>query len=448
MIPANVRGMVFNTYPAAGINYQGFPNAGPQNYQVQYFQNAQQPGAQEALAQAAQSTLNENSKKRAYEDVTRFIEDAKRHKMAPVYDGAMAQRLSALQFAPTSAAESVEYHSPTVSAPPNTLPALRTQHIKQEQIMEQDEFVLRLQENIQMQMAQQQNQYQYRANSHVHSPHHQTNGRSYSNGNTPIMGPVTTQGGSQALTPPTSYTTSPPHSQHHTPPTVSPPASGGNMYPTLPAVSTAAEMSHGYPAPVSSAPVSSLAANFPDSRRYDVGVLRRANEKSTSTSTAEDVEMEFTNSDGKEISNSLIDPSLGSSKQQQQQQQQGAAPASKPADQAVSNSHDDLEAELTRSINLQKAYDTVTAMRNAITEQLMALQADNVTGTQQQQGQGQDGDGDHAMGGDIDHSQPQPQQQQQQDDQPQQVQPQQQQKVEEPTDEQALYPILRAVEAC
>jgi len=219
------------------------------------------------------------------------------------------------------------------------------------------------------------------------------------------------------------------------------------MYPTLPAVSSAAEMSHGYPAPVSSAPVSSLAANFSDSRRYDVGVLRRANDKSTSTSTAEDVEMEFTNSDAgkqnQEISNSLIDPSLGTSKQQQLQQQD-AAPKPVEQQQPVTSNTQEIEAELTRTFELQKALETCNTMRAAIAQQMQEFQNQAVAQASVIDQQ-QDGDGDHAMSGDI-QQQP-PQQQQQQDAQPQQPQ-QQQQKVEEPTDEQALYPILRAVEAC
>ncbi|KAA8898925.1 hypothetical protein FN846DRAFT_961634 [Sphaerosporella brunnea] len=273
---------------------------------------AQAQAAQQAQAQAQQQ--QENSKKRSFEGVDQFFEDAKRHKLQPIYDGAMAQRLSALQFIPSSTSEGVDFNgAATVTAPATngstqtfTLPSLRTK----QDLIDADNFLTQLSANV----YDNSQQYQYRTNTSA-SPH-TPNGQSHQGqdgqhdgaASASMANPVT-----QALTPPGSnYTTShsPVHHSHaHTPPNVSPQSSAASMYPSLPATVSSAGVTGGYPAPVSSAPTSSLASAFEagERRRYPVGVLQKAKPAETPA----DVDMgEFSEDTKQEVSDAMIDPSL------------------------------------------------------------------------------------------------------------------------------------------
>ena len=175
-----------------------------------------------------------------------------------------------------------------------TLPALRSK----QGLIDADNFLTQLSANV-YEQSNGQGRQQYYDNQSPHTPATQPSPQ-HDGAPTAAMGNGH-QNGNSALTPPNSnYTTSQSPNTHHTTPTVSPQTSAA--YPTLPAVSND-NGSNGYAAPVSSAPASSLGTNFESSeaRRYTVPVLRRAQEVS-----------EMSLEDHKpEISNSMIDPSLG-----------------------------------------------------------------------------------------------------------------------------------------
>lgn len=325
---------MFNTHPYVVVGlgaYYTAPNGGS-NPGVYYYP-AQQPAPQQD-GMNQQQPVNE-SKKRAFDGVDQFFEDAKRHKIQPVYDGQMAQRLSALQqFVPTTSSEGVDFnghHATTVTAPAAgqnqyTLPSLRTK----QDLIDADHFLTQLSANVYespaaaaaagVPVAGGHFAQPYRSNqpSSPHnaqngvqqqSPNHTPSGHDNAPATTAIMqsSTSTSSGGTSALTPPTSnYTTShSPNHQHSTPPSQSP-QSAGSMYPSLPSIPTSSE---GYPAPVSTAPPSSLGPTFDSDsrRRISVGVLQKAR-----PAEQEDVDMDREdNTDKKsEVSDSLIDPEL------------------------------------------------------------------------------------------------------------------------------------------
>lgn len=307
------------TAAQAAAYYAGLGNYYPQNAVPTpggYYYPQQQPGSQEAaIAQAAQAAqAHTDSKKRSFDGVDQFFEDAKRHKIQPVYDGAMAQRLSALQFVPSTTAEmDFNGHTTTATAPAvsaatsqtYTLPSLRTK----QDLIDADNFLTQLSANVYDASG---GQFSFRTNA-AQSPHTPTatapqpspqqNHNSVGPDGAATMAPVTSQGssGTPALSPPQSnYTTSHSPHQHHTPPSVSPHTSAASMYPSLPAVVTSGDVGGAYPAPVSSAPATALGSTFDaERRRVSVGVLQKA----------KNVSMDYENSKP-DFSNSAIDPSL------------------------------------------------------------------------------------------------------------------------------------------
>lgn len=386
-----------HNYLNAGLgNY--YPNNAPNNQAYSYYQQPnQQSAGQEAIAQAATAAAANNEKKRSFEGVNEFFEDAKRHKLQPVYDSAMAQRLSALQFVPSTTGEGVDFngHTQTATAPSSgpqqfTLPALRTK----QDLLDADNFLTQLSANV-YDNGQQRQQFQYQQSASPHTPATQQPSPQQHEGSAPAASMAPTSQAGPALTPPTSnYTTShSPHTQHTTP-TVSPQASAASMYPSLPAVASADNSQNGYPAPVSSAPASSLGPNFEsaEARRYTVPVLRRAQ-------GVEDMSLE----DPKGISSSLIDPSLG-----------------------------DLTNDAAESESCsQRNADMINNMHSLIKKMIVEIDR---TGESLVNDEGQDGGGsDHAMG----DSQTAQQEREAQDKQQ-----------EEDADAKALYPILKAVAAC
>ncbi|KAL7271178.1 hypothetical protein RUND412_006077 [Rhizina undulata] len=409
-----------------------YPNPNGGNAPVYYYTPDQPPAPQEAIPQTSQN----ESKKRAYEGVNGFFEDAKRHKIQPVYDGAMAQRLSALQqFVPATTAEGTDYnhHAATVTAPPTgvapvnqqyTLPSLRTK----QDLIDADNFLTQLSANVYESpaaagvtgAATSGNHYAYpRSNpsasphgapanpnqhspNHVHSPvAHETTPTATSAHMQPANS--SSSAGTPALSPPTSnYTHSPSH--HTTPSTVSPQTSTASIYPSLPTVASSGEVGSGYPAPVSTAPTSSLGPTFDQEqrRRFSVGVLQKPRSEDN------DVDMEGDDEDQAakkvEISNSLIDPELA-----------GVAPPETAAE--VKNWEKDVEliTSLRNYVKgLLEAEDKIDAQ---VEDQIMADQDAGVGETNTDQGQ--QGNGDESS-----------------------------RTKEEDSDVQALYPVLRAVAAC
>ncbi|TGZ81109.1 hypothetical protein EX30DRAFT_364126 [Ascodesmis nigricans] len=382
-----------------------YPN-GAHNHQVFYYPHSPQNG-QDALAQAtatAAAAVTENSKKRPHEDINRFIDDVKRHKLQPVYDGAMAQRLSALQFVPSTTGDMQYTSQTTVTAPPTTgaeqytLPTISTLKTKQEMI-DTDQFLSQLSGSMY-------------SNGYHQQQQQQQNGRSPHPGSNPPtpLGSATTQPGNpQALTPPTSnYTTSASPNHHHTPPSVSPQAASTNIYPNLPTVVTSAEISHNYAA-VSSAPATSLAANFDDNRRYNVGMLRRARADDDTTSTGA-VDVSSPNYDkSTSISSAMIDPSLG--------------------DLTSAGQSDD------QILEIQRNQETIARLRAAIKTMI------NEHDLKVQNGEIQDTVDTVMQDVDVHHVENQNLEQGE-------GQQQGQAQTQERSDAESLYPILKAVEAC
>jgi hypothetical protein len=421
-----------NSHPVAGIGSY-YPNNAPQNPGVYYY--SQQQNGQEAIAQAAQAAAaqahaqaqahahahaqahaqhqNEN-KKRSFDGIDQLFEDAKRNKIQPVYDGAMVQRLSALLYVPSTSGEAVDYgHTATSTAPPTTqsytLPSLRTK----QDLLDADNFLTQLSANVHDSNPQQQFQYRGNANQSPHTPASQPpqpspqqahNSVGHDGAPAASMAPVAPQvsSGSSALTPPgTNYTTS--HSPHHTPPTVSPQVSS-SMYPSLP---TTVSANGSYNAPVSSAPAASLGPTFDSAerRRYSVGVLQKA----------KDVDMTYEEEVKQEISNSLIDPSLGSLDAQSHSQKTVVA----------------RDSELIQNL---KVYIKSLIAEHEEREKQGPVNPEGQGRQQEQQQEG--GDQDHAM-----------------TDAPPAEAPEVKEsgdskENEQESDAQALYPILKAVAAC
>lgn len=415
--------------PGLGAYYPA-PN-GAQNGGVYYYPTPQPAPQQDGMNQQQPGSEN---KKRAFDGVDQFFEDAKRHKIQPVYDGNMAQRLSALQqFVPATSGEGVDFnghHATTVTAAPAagqnqyTLPSLRTK----QDLIDADHFLTQLSANVYESPAaaaaagvatagghfaqpyrsnQPSSPHGAQAQAQQQSPNHTPTGHDNAPATTAIMqsSTSTSSGGTSALTPPTSnYTTShSPNQQHSTPPSASP-QSGGSMYPSLPAVPTSSD---GYPAPVSTAPASSLGPTFDSEqrRRISVGVLQKARP----SNEQEDVDMDRDdNADKKsEVSDSLIDPELGALS--------GEAPASAPEDPAR-----EWEKNVELLTNLREYVKGLLQEEEKREsgdgeDQVMADHDGGVNGANVEPGQeGADGGGSSK----------------------EQV---------EQTDEQALYPVLRAV---
>ncbi|KAI5804568.1 hypothetical protein EDC01DRAFT_426034 [Geopyxis carbonaria] len=388
-----------------------YPNNTGQN-QVYYYQQHPQAAGQEAIAQAASAAAAHNEKKRSFDGVDQFFEDAKRHKLQPVYDGAMAQRLSALQFVPSTTGEGVDFngHTTTVTAPPTTsagqpftLPSLRTK----QDLIDADNFLTQLSANVYENSNGQ--QFPFRGNQ-AQSPHTPTQQQAQQHHDgAPAAQMGQNQAGTPALTPPTSnYTASASPATHHTtPPTVSPQASTASMYPSLPAVVTSSDVGNGYPAPVSAAPATSLGSTFEsgERRRYSVGVLQRSKDVDMANYTDDQGNSEEQGGDPtKEISSSLIDPSLGALE---------GPPEKIP-----------LERDSGIIMNLHSYVKSLLKEE----EERESKQADQEGEPQQQDAPV---DEDHQMidAGNTDGSEAV-------------------KHGEEPTDAQALYPILKAVAAC
>jgi hypothetical protein len=383
---------------------------------------AQAQAAQQAAAQAQAQQQQENNKKRSFDGVDQFFDDAKRHKLHPVYDGTMAQRLSALQqFIPSTTSEGVDFNSTaTVTAPATngqtyTLPSLRTK----QDLIDADNFLTQLSANVYDNSGQ---QYQYRQHA-SQSPRQQQSPRNGQHDGAPPA-PMANQPSTQALTPPQSnYTTSHSPVSHHTPPSVSPQTSAASMYPTLPTAVSSGDMSGGYPAPVSSAPTSSLASAFDsgERRRYAVNVLQKAK-------PASDVDMDFGDETKSDIvADSNIDPSL---------------------DALVMEDKSATHAEL------------INALKNYIQELLRAEEKREKEGGDlifADEPETQQEDGDHAM---VDATQVEAvaeavaeavtsdEQQQQTPAPAEEANNNTDKESEHQTDAQALYPILKAVAAC
>lgn len=410
--------------------YYPSPNQAPGAAPVYYYNTPQAP--QQDMAQTA--PLNEN-KKRVFEGMDQFFDDAKRHKLQPVYDGAMAQRLSALQFVPATSAEGVEFnghHAPTVTASPSgqtqyTLPSLRTK----QDLIDADNFLTQLSANVYENPAAAAAAGVSAGGAHF-PPQYRTNQPSSPHGTpatqpqqlSPSHTPVahdTTPTAAPAL-PAASNSTgtpalTPPSQQHSTPPTVSPQTSA-SMYPTLPAAVTSSEMSAGYPAPVSTAPATSLGPTFESDqrRRISVGVLQKASRSSEDTDVDMGTDDIFGNPKKNEISSSLIDPELGALSGETMQQQQETPPAA--------------AAEKDEAVSWERSIGVINSLRDYVKELLRE------EGEKEKRGEGED----HIMtdhDGGVDGSNA--------DQQLQEENASGEPAKEEQTDAQALYPVLRAV---
>jgi hypothetical protein len=420
-----------NAQTSAGSVYY-YPHPSQDGQQASAIAHAAQAVAAQAQAAqqaaAAQAQAQQNSKKRSFDGVDQFLEDVKRNKLQPVYDGAMAQRLTALsQFIPSTTSEGVDFNgTATVTAPatngsqPFTLPSLRTK----QDLIDADNFLTQLSANVYDSSA---HQYQFRHNASQspHAPNGQNQQQSSQNGqhDGAPPAPMANQPSTQALTPPQSnYTTShSPVNHQHTPPTVSPQTSAASMYPTLPTAVSSGDINGGYPAPVSSAPTSSLASAFDSAerRRYAVNVLQKAKPA--------DVDMDFgeeTETKPDVVSDANIDPSL---------------------DTLVV---DDKSAVHSEIINALRSYiqELLRAEEKREKEGGDLIVADEPA-TQQE-------DGDHAM---VDATEVETavaeaatsDEQQQQTPAPAEENNNDNNKESEhQTDAQALYPILKAVAAC
>lgn len=421
---------IFSTYPylVVGLGaYYPASNGGP-NPGVYYYPPQPAP-QQDGMNQ--QQPVSE-SKKRAFDGVDQFFEDAKRHKIQPVYDGNMAQRLSALQqFVPTTSGESVDFnghHAATVTAPAPgqnqyTLPSLRTK----QDLIDADHFLTQLSANVYESPAAaaaagapvagyhaqpyRNNQPPSPHNNHnvqQQSPNHSPSSHDNAPATTAIMqsSTSTSSGGTSALTPTSNYTTShSPNHQHSSPPTQSP-QSAASMYPPLPSIPTSSE---GYPSSVSTAPASSLGPTFDDSRRrISVGVLQKARPAS---GEPEDVDMDREdNTDKKsDVSDSLIDPELS-----------GALSGEIPVPVVTEDPGKEWEKNVELLTNLREYVKSLLEKEEKREigdgEDSMMIDHDGGIDTNVEPGQeGADGGGNSAK------------------------------EQEEQTDAQALYPVLRAV---
>lgn len=414
--------------PSHGVPGLGsyYPNNAPQSSGgVYYYPHSSQTG-QEVIAQAAQAAAaqaqaaqaaqaaqqqhqhhqeQQGAKKRSFDGVDQFFEDAKRHKIQPVYDGAMAQRLTALQFsAPSTTGEGIDFSgSATVTAPASnggpqtyTLPSLRTK----QDLIDADHFLTQLSANV-YDSSGQQFQFRAQASQSPHTPNGQGPQSNQQHDGAPPAPMGQQNSGTAALTPPQSnYTTS--HSPvNQSPQQVSPQTSTASMYPSLPTAVSSGEVGGGYSAPVSSAPASSLGTNFEsnEARRYPVGVLRKAKEVGIEFEDAKD-----------ELSDSMIDPSLGALAE----------------DQAEKTSHSEIINNLRSYIKelLQKEDEREKHGDDELQIKAEAMAAEAAE------------EEDHTMGDAPDAEQTEG------DNKPTEEQ------TEEQTDAQALYPILKAVAAC
>lgn len=410
--------------------YYPSPNQAPGTAPVYYYNAPQAP--QQDMAQTA--PLNEN-KKRVFEGMDQFFDDAKRHKLQPVYDGAMAQRLSALQFVPTTTGEGVDFnghHAPTVTASPSgqaqyTLPSLRTK----QDLIDADNFLTQLSANVYENPAAAaaagvpaggaHYTQQYRTNQpssphgtpatqqQQHSPSHTPVAHDTTPTTAPALPAASNSTGTPALTPPSQ--------QHSTPPTVSPQTSA-SMYPTLPAAVTSSEMSAGYPAPVSTAPATSLGPTFESDqrRRISVGVLQKAR-SSEDTDVDMGTDDMYTSPKKNEISSSLIDPELGALSGETMQQQPEAPPTA-------------AAAEKDEAVSWERSIGVINSLRDYVKELLREEDE------KEKRGEGEDHImTDHDGGVDGSNAEQQPQEENASDEPAK----------EEQTDAQALYPVLRAV---
>lgn len=296
-------------HPAGLTGYYPPPNTAP--YAPVYY--APQPAHQgQDLNQQAPT----GSKKRALEGADQFFDEVKRHKIQPVYDNAMAQRLSQLQQYMPVPQENLDYqahgNTPVTSAGqahPFTLPSLRT---KQE-IVEANNFLTELSHNLYDSSAPTAAATAAAAAASAASYAQAATTQADQNETTTSGAPVVSMGatsGSAVLTPPnTNYNSSQSpvasNAQQQTPPNQSP-SSTRATYPTLPAVSSGQDASANYTSSVSSAPPALGTAFDADQRRtFSVGVLQKA---------ARSVDEMDLSSDEvivpKTISNCLIDPAL------------------------------------------------------------------------------------------------------------------------------------------
>ncbi|RPB24139.1 hypothetical protein L211DRAFT_849269 [Terfezia boudieri ATCC MYA-4762] len=313
-------------HPAGLTGYYPPPNTAP--YAPVYY--APQPAHQgQDLNQQAPT----GSKKRALEGADQFFDEVKRHKIQPVYDNAMAQRLSQLQQYMPVSQENLDYQAhgstPVTSASqahPFTLPSLRT---KQE-IVEANNFLTELSHNLYDSSAPtaaasvtatasvasyaQAGQFFLLGGVTLADNLHTATTQADQNETTITSGaPVVSMGatsGSTVLTPPnTNYNSSQSpvasNTQQQTPPNQSP-SSTRATYPTLPAVSSGQDASANYTSSVSSAPPALGTAFDADQRRtFSVGVLQKAPRNVDEMDLVSDEVIV-----PKTISNSLIDPAL------------------------------------------------------------------------------------------------------------------------------------------
>lgn len=424
---------------AAHLGGYGYPQQNGQS-PVYYYPNAQNPSQQEAIAQAVGAATQNNDKKRAFEGVDQLIEDAKRNKIQPVYDGAMAQRLSALQhFVPATSGEFNGSNTATASAgdgdgPQFQLPSLRTK----QDLIDADHFFTQLSADVYDQSAVAQ-RYRQPGSPHVHSPNHQprhspqqphTPGN-HDNAPAASMAPANSGNSNMnALTPPTSnYTTSNGSPQHHhtTPPTVSPQASGASMYPALPAV-TVTSSDGGYPAPVSSAPTSSLGPSFEtERRRIPVGVLQKAkpidddNDVDMDCGGHEEAEKKVAPA---EMSDALIDPNLAKMAELPEKPME-------PSTAEEEKTENDLDS-------LNKNIDIINSLHAMIRRKLEESEEESSSLTPKQQSALDDMPMPDAPEGVDSASTPSHEM----------TDEEQKKQNDERSDAEALYPVLRAVAAC
>lgn len=316
-------------HPAGLTGYYPPPNAAP--FAPVYY--APQPQHQgQDLNQSAPT----ESKKRALEGADQFFDEVKRHKIQPVYDSNMAQRLSALQQYMPVSQENIDYQThggtPVSSAGqgagshPYTLPSLKTR----QELVDANNFLTELSHNLYDSSAPaaaannssanyaQSGQFFFNVsplrgadNLDTVSTQADQNGTTVTSGAPVVSMGATSGAGSAVLTPPNStYNSSQSpvatnNGQQQTPPNSSP-SSSRVSYPTVPAVSSGQDASANYASSVTSAPPALGTAFDTDQRRtFSVGVLQKAPRSVDEMDLSTDEVMV-----PKTISNSLIDPAL------------------------------------------------------------------------------------------------------------------------------------------
>ncbi|RPA85234.1 hypothetical protein BJ508DRAFT_302901 [Ascobolus immersus RN42] len=275
----------------AAYSYAGLTGYYPQGAFPQFY--IQQPIAQAAAPVVQQQhetpQQQQESKKRAFEGVNEFFDDAKRNKIQPVYNQEMAQRLSSLQaivpsVAPVANSTDGQYQNSGANGEQQQaqngnyqLPALRTK----QDLINADQFLHQLSANV----------YESQGSTASGVPHTAFTFRApvanTSSGEN--VSAATSTAGTTATTATSSAET---------------PASSGAAYPTLPTSSGAENYSNG------NAPAATLGSSFGENAtRYNTAAQKAAND-----ATSEEAQMvQALLAGATTIRDNLIDPALAGS---------------------------------------------------------------------------------------------------------------------------------------